>query len=56
MYHFVEILSQKAFDKIDEKAMDLAEKTVINALVTCNVNRNNALVKGALWNALISLL
>lgn len=47
---------EEALDKIDDRMIDVAEQTVINALETCDVDHNKAFVKGALRSALKSLL
>lgn len=54
MYSFVESLLHDAME--DDRVMDLAERTVIDAIDTCNVDHNKAFIKCTLLSALINLL
>lgn len=41
---------------MDDRVIDVTEKTVTNALKTCDANHNKAFLKGALYSALKTLL
>lgn len=47
---------QEATDKSDDWVVDIAKKTVADALKTCGVDRNKSLIKSALICALNELL
>lgn len=55
-YQIVKLLLQDALDKLDNKVIDLAGRTVVSALETNDVNHNEVFVKDALCSALNSLL
>lgn len=56
MYSIVEALFQNSIEILEDQVMDIAERTVIEALEPCDVNHNKAFVKRALLSALSSLL
>lgn len=43
---------QETVDKLDDRAMDIAEKTAVIAPETCNVDQNKAFMKGSLRSTL----
>lgn len=43
-------------EKLNDRVINLAERTVIDALKTCNVDYNKASIKGALCSVVNSLL
>lgn len=56
VYKIAEALLQDAMEKLDDRIIDLAQKTVIDALETCDVDHNETFIKEALCSALNSLL
>lgn len=55
-YNIVEVLFQEGLNKLNDRAIDLGEKTIIDAHETCNLEHNKAFVKKALCSELNSLL
>lgn len=54
-HKIVKTLLQKAFDKLDDRVINIAEQTVVNALEICDEDYNKEFFKVALKNALIEL-
>lgn len=52
----VEYFQHDLIEKLDCQVMDLAKRTIVDALETCNVDHNKTLIKGALRSALDNLL
>lgn len=52
----VKKLMQEAIDKVDDLMINIAERTVIDAMETCNVDRNKAFIKDTLRSASKRLL
>lgn len=56
VYQIVKNLMQKTINKLDNRVADIAEQTVLDALETCDVDKNEAFIKSALKSALNGLL
>lgn len=52
----VEKMSKKALYDVNDRIIDVAEQTVLDASETCDVDQNKTAVQGALHSVLISLL
>lgn len=56
VYNIVKVSQKKVIDKLRDRILNVAERTVISALETYDVHRNKANVKSATCSALNTLL